>query len=103
MSRSMSRSTSIGPKRLLTLRSSTRDIGPSLSPPPGSCGETDDVRHDFRDSVAVLGVVGDIEAAVAAQRTGRVAQILVRQVLAHDNRCIAVPGHACIVREIDPD
>src|SRR5215475_6645939 len=96
MSRSMSRSTSTGPKRLLTPRSSTRDIGASF-------GETDRVRHDLGDAIAVLGVVGDIEAAVAPQGAGRVAEILVRQVVAHDDRRVAIPGHTLVIGEIDPD
>src|SRR5215467_2938255 len=70
MSRLTSCSTSTGPKRLLTPRSSTCDIGASFR-------ETDHVRHDLGDAVAVLRVVGDIETAVAAQGAARIAEILV--------------------------
>src|SRR6185369_15363036 len=98
MSRSMFCSTSTGPKRLLTSRSSTCDIGP-----PFLCGETDHVRHDLGDAVAILGVVGDVEAAVPTQGAGRIAEILVRQIVADDHRRVAIPGHPAVMREIDPD
>src|SRR5581483_5093255 len=91
MSRSMLCSTSTWPKRLLTSRNSTRDIGLPLS------RQADCFRHDLGDAVRVLGVIGDIEAAVAAQRRGRIAEILVRQIIPHDDRRVHIPAHAAVV------